>query len=550
MKARAGIHRVDAAHKPRSNTRHAFNRFVILDKTAIMKKYFYLLTLLAFAVQSQSFQWLNVQPMNLTLNPGLVGCPSAVDAAGNTYVTGFQDNAYAYSVIFGDVFFNKYNDAGTLQFSKTFTGRVTVYDMAADGNGDILMAIGYVNFALIDDLAFSTNAQGIQPLLAKFDSEGNLLWHYIPVIEDSFEPNFATLAVDADNNVYIGYDNFQHSYIKKLSTAGVPQMTITNLNVRMITSIDVDNAGNIYAAGSCAEPNASFSGVNVPTDLTYNTWLVKYSPQGDYQWARYVEDITCSHPQVRVDTVNHIYFSSELYGAYAFGNLTAQGPSNNFNGDFFVAQLNTNGDFQWVREVPAGSTGTVTTGNRNYLDAYNGEVVFAGSTRGVISWDNDIETATQGFASDGLVLKYDSAGTLVFVKTFGGTSEDRVDGVSFNSVNDIVVSGMARGMAAFDNFTHDAGDVNNFPYVGKITSVILENPEHQAPILSVWPNPADDSIYFLGIDTISGAIFNVIGQKIKSFTTAASQPLNVASLPQGVYIIRTDTNGAVRFVKS
>jgi hypothetical protein len=403
-----------------------------------MKKYFYLLMLITITGQAQSFHWLNVPPINLTLNPGMVGYASAVDTQQNTFVTGFQDNPYPYGDIFGDVFFIKYDNWGATQFSKTFVGRVAVYDMAIDADGNLLMAIGYVNFALIDDLAFSTNAQGIQPLLVKFDNDGNMLWHYTPVIPDSFEAYFHAVTVDDSGNVYIGYDDFQNSYIEKLSPSGVSQQIIPNLNVKMLTSIDTDTEGNIYAAGSCAETTASFAGVSVPTTFQYNTWVTKYSPEGVFQWARYVDDITCSAPEVKANKPDQVYFSSALYGPYQFGDFTAEGPSNNFSGDFFITKLNADGIFQWVSEVPAGSTGTVEPGNRNYLDVdSSGQVAFCGSTRNAIAWNMDIETASQGFASDAIVLKYSPEGILIFAKTFGGVSEDRVDGVTFNTWGDI-----------------------------------------------------------------------------------------------------------------
>jgi hypothetical protein len=526
--------------------------FVILAKIKIMKKYFILPMLLTVATYAQSFQWLDIPQIDLTLNPGTAGYASTIDAAGNTFVTGFQDNAYSYGDIFGDVFFSKYDDSAAIQFSKTFTGRVAVYDITTDTDGNLLMAIGYVNSALIGDLAFSTNAQGIQPLLVKFDNDGNMLWHHIPVIPDSFEAYFHAVATDESGNVYIGYDDFQNSYIEKLSPEGVSQQIIPNLNVKMLTSIDIDTQGNIYAAGSCAENNASFASVGAPTDFQYNTWVAKYSPDGVFQWARYIDDITCSTPEVKANEPDQVYFSSALYGPYQFGEFTAQGPSNNFSGDIFITRLNADGIFQWVAEVPAGNAGTVEPGNRNYLDVdSSGQVLFCGSTRNTIAWNNDIATASQGFASDAIVLKYSPEGILLVAKTFGGTSEDRADGATFNALGDISVSGMARGNATFDSFSHEAEDLASYPYIGKITStVILDNPEYDAASISVWPNPVNNMLHFSADEAIEGEIFNVLAQKVQSFKIEAGQSLNVANLSNGVYFIKTGTNAAIRFVKS
>ncbi len=135
-------------------------------------------------------------------------------------------------------------------------------------------------------------------------------------------------------------------------------------------------------------------------------------------------------------------------------------------------------------------------------------------------------------------------------KTFGGTSEDRVDGISFDQVNDIAVSGMSRGMANFDSFSHDAGGVNNFAYVAKITSSILGNSGQRANPVSIWPNPVAETLNFWGNDRISGSIFNTLGRKMMSFETDAVRAIDISALADGVYLIITESNGVLRFVKS
>lgn len=521
-----------------------------MGKTNLMKQLYFLI-LFSAAVQAQSFQWLQAPEINLNLNPGMVGYCNAVDSSGNVFFTGFKDNAYSYNEIFGDVFFNKYNDAGELQFSKTFTGRVNVFDLATDGSGNLFMAVGYVDFATIGTLNLNTVNQGIQPLVLKFDTDGNLLWHYEPVIEDSFEPYFRALATDNSGNVYIGYDDFMNSYIEKISADGLSQFTIEQNNAKLISSVDTDTEGNIYVAGSCAESNAVYAGVAVPTTFDYNTWVVKYSPTGIHQWTRYVDDITCSHPKVKANTPDDVYFSSELYGAYEFGSFTAEGPWNNFSGDFFLAKLDASGTFLWVREVPSGTMGTVDTGNRNYLDVNSeGFVTFAGSMRNTITWAEDITTSSQGFGSEALALKYDPNGTLLMAKVFGGTSEDRVDAISFTNQGDLIVSGIVRGNANFDNFSHEAPGVTVYPYLGKISSVILGNGNHPLQSIGLWPNPVSEELHLVNVNAGKGEIFNALGQKILLFETDGNSSIKVSDLASGIYLLKMKGYQVVKFVKS
>ncbi|CAM3436153.1 hypothetical protein FLLO111716_10105 [Flavobacterium longum] len=511
-----------------------------------MKK-FYLFVLLSLSVQSQTFQWLNVASIDLNLNPDMVGYPVTVDLSGNVYLAGFKGNPYVYTDIMGDVLFHKYDNGGALQFEKLLTGRVNVYDMACDHQGNLFMVIGYINTITIGDTTLSTTAQGVQPLLAKFDDAGNLLWHYTPVITGSFEPYFRALATDGQGNVYIGYDNFMDSYIQKLSPDGQPQLTITNEQATLLSSVDIDTEGNIYIAGSCAETNAQFAGTPFPNDLAYDGYIVKYTPDGTCQWVRYIQDFTCSLPQVKVNTPDQVYFASALNVAAVFGNITAQGPGAGF-GDFFVSKLDAAGNFQWVAEVPSGNTGTVSLGGRDYIDVdAQGNVVFAGSTRNSIAWTESIATLGQGFSNDGILLKYHPDGTLLFAKTFGGASHDRVDGVAFDGNGGIVVSGMARGNATFDSFSHEVPGLTLYPYIGKI-SAVLGNPEVSDSDIVLWPNPVQAMLYLSGED-VSGVIYNMIGQKVKEFDAVPGQPIDVSALPSGVYLLNT-SQGSVKFIKS
>lgn len=512
-----------------------------------MKK-FYLFVLFSLSLHGQSFQWLDVPQINFNLNPGMIGYCTDIDPDGNTYLTGFKENPYAYIDIMGDVIFNKYDAEGDLIFAKTFTGRVNVYDLVCDPNGNVYMAIAYVNTLSIDGVSFDVPDQGVQPMLAKFSPEGNLLWHYSPVISDWAQPHFRAIDTDQDSFVYIGYDNFQHSYVQKLSPDGVPQFTITNLNVKMISSVTVDDSGNIYAAGSCAEENAQYAGVDFPTTLDYNTFVVKYSPSGACQWVRYVEDITCSEPQVKAGTPDQVYFSSPLYGAFQFGTITAQGPGIGF-GDFFLTRLGADGTFQWVAEVPAGNTGNVQFGQRDFLVLDSeGQPVFAGITRGAITWDANHATTTQNNSGDALLLKYAQDGSLLFAKIFGGPSDDRADCVAFTASGDLVVSGMARGNATFDSFSHEEPGVTIYPYIGKISAAVLGVPEVVVNDVTIWPNPAL-SVLHLSSDESSGTIYNAIGQKVKEFTPEESRAVDVSALPSGVYVLNT-SQGSVKFIKS
>ena len=503
-------------------------------------KNLYLLLLFSITIHAQDFEWVQTPSITLSSNPDLVGYVTACDLSGHVYLAGFKDTATPYNDIFGTVFFNKYNDAGALQFSNTFGGKVAVYDIAADTSGNVILALGYLDSITIGATTLTSTALGINPLVAKFDTDGNLLWYYQPAINGSPAGYFKAVITDGTGNVYLGYDNFNASYIEKLNPDGQSQMLITQSHVSLLSSLDTDTEGNIYAAGSCVDIGSTFGGTAVSTSLTYNTYVVKYSPMGIYQWVRFVDDITCAKPEVSANTPDEVYFTSMLPGAYTFDGIATEGPVSGMFSDFFLTRLNASGTFQWVREVPGA--GQAYGGKRNYLtcDA-SGNVYFSGFTRWAIDWGNGITTDTGGFASDAMLLKYNASGNLTMLKTAGGTLEDRFDGIAVNSLGDIYLSGMARGNTTFGPLQHTSDGTTPYPFLTKINNSALTTHEAQANnLLRIAPNPVKDYFCISSKQKIRGSIYNVLGQDVMDFETDGNAPVNTSKLNRGIYTVKAD----------
>ncbi len=509
-----------------------------------MKKIFTLLLLFfSIILSSQTFEWLVTPIINFNSNGSLIGYPTTIDNNGNAYFSGFKDNAYNYSQIFGDLFYNKYDAAGELLWEKTITGKVQVNNMISDSSGNIYVAADYIQTMTIDNLTISTSEQGENQILLKFDTNGTLLWHQ----EIANTNNFKSLAVDSNDLVYICFDDFNNSYVKKLDSNGNTLLTITQQRVNVASSVSVDNQGNIYVAGGCAASNAIYAGVSAPTTLSYNTYVAKYSAEGVFQWVKYIQDITCSDPQVKARTPDEVYFCSTLYGAYTFDNIVAEGPSGGY--DFFIAKLNTSGNFQWVREVPGA--GRAFVGKRNFftLDTI-GNIYFAGSASQNVNWGNNI-TTTSTIYQDALILKYDSSGTILMAKTAGGLNTDRCDGITVNTSGDIFVSGIARGSSTFETLQHTESNQNTYyPFLTKINFSNLKTDEFATKPTIIYPNPTYDSFSIANGNQYSkGEIYTTLGQKIKDFNIIDTSAISIKELKNGTYFVKLDHLKTIKLIK-
>lgn len=524
-----------------------------------MKRILLLLLLFPLSVFAQHFEWLKTPESMMPYNPDLVGYSTATDADGNIFYTGFKDTPYIYNSIMGTLYLNKYSTNGTLLFSKTIGGQAQSYNMVADSHGNVYIALGYVGTITIENVTLTTVNQGELYLLAKLSPQGNLIW-YKELIPANMGDNwyneimeFKALALDTHDNLYIGYADFFKSYVEKLTPDdGTIIQTITQDNVRRISAIAIDSEDNVYTAGSCVGMEADFNGTPITTELQYSTYVTKYSPAGENRWVKIVEDITCSEPRVVAKSPDAVYFSSNLFGAFAFDNLIAQEGSG--SEQYFLTKLNAQGEYQWLRQTPPNSR--FALGNRNNLSLDDaGNVYLGGNTSGTINWGNGITTSILSYSLRGIVVKYEPQGTVQMAKIVGGNNNEvsitRFDGITLNNSGDIITAGMGFGPTAFDTITYDPEqDTSYYPFLTKLSQTAAGNDDFSAEAIMLYPNPAKDKIYIAGITaTLNTGIFNLLGQKVKDITATPTQSIDIAALPPGTYFIHAENVKPLTFIK-
>jgi Secretion system C-terminal sorting domain len=510
-----------------------------------MKKFILTALLLtAYTLDAQYFEWLKTPECNISLNPDMIGYCTAADDSGNLYFAGFKDTPTPYNDILGRLYFNKYTPGGALAFEKIIEGKAQVYNMITDDNSNIIAVFGWLNTITIGNLTLTTINQGMQYVLVKFDTQGELLWHQELVIDApegsglNYVQESRGLSIDNEQNIYITYGNFGNTYISKFSADGNELLTIEQTNVSRITSVSIDNEGNIYSAGSCVNWEALFGGTHIQTQLPYTAYVAKYNPQGACEWVKLVEDITCSEPHVVAQSLDNVYFAGPLFGVFAFDDIVVNG-NLNFNGDFYLAKLNAQGVFQWVRETPEGAS--FMLGYRNFLSLDNqGNIYLSGRASANIDWGNGITSGGEGLYKTAIVLKFNSEGNPIMAKTATSEFSTRFDGVSITNEGDIYVAGIGLGEASFGNITYTPqNEQEYYPFAAKLSENAAGLPNENNKSLSIYPNPAKEYLYINRItDPISGSIYTITGQKVKDFEATEAQGINVTDLCSGIYILK------------
>ncbi len=206
-----------------------------------------------------------------------------------------------------------------------------------------------------------------------------------------------------------------------------------------VSSITVDNAGNIYATGSFSY-SLAFPGIALQG--TYkDMFVLKMDPEGNIVWMAKANGPGDKVGQdIAVDVGGNVYVTGYFQGTATFDGTTLTSVS-----DLFVGKLDPNGSWLWASQASATSSGIDVEAD--------GEVYLTGSfyescTFGGIS--------VTGSGSDIYVAKLFSNGTWAWVHTAGGqlgTVGETGNKIAVNSLGNGAIAGKVFEGATFGGIT-------------------------------------------------------------------------------------------------
>ncbi|NSW44482.1 MAG: T9SS type A sorting domain-containing protein [Bacteroidales bacterium] len=346
----------------------------------------------------------------------------------------------------------------TYLWKKHFTGpgqNVPLF-MISDNNGYIYIAGNFNGTITHDSYNFTTN--GLQDMfLAKYSSTGSIIW--IKQLGGAGTENVYGIALSPDQKyVYIGFtfngttniDGWQLTAegndvaVAKFSNVGeldmlFPIATGADHQINGNLSIDADN--NVLVLVNFSNQADIAGGIQKCFANEYSTRqnvLVKTDEWGNYIWHRMFET-TSSLSYLRTVTTygTDIFISGTFSNSLTFVNQTVNSSNNKRDG--IIAKLNSNGEDLWVRKIMG--IGNDIYVFRHSLDAdenvyiagyFNCNQLTIDSTDGVLS--NLHPTNTSSY-NDMLLAKYNSDGTLQWIKTKGSTGDDKLYNIVASTSN-------------------------------------------------------------------------------------------------------------------
>lgn len=350
----------------------------------------------------------------------------AVDAAGNSYVTGMfygtvdfdpaNDRPGGADVVQsaggGDVFVAKYAPNGTLAWVTRMGGdfahpnpAVSGYatdvgrELVIDGSGSVFVVGEFRGTANFGPTTL-TSVGGNDAFVAKLDQNGTVLW--------------ANRWGAASGDIGRG--------------------------------VGIDATGNVYALGSrlTSPPGAAGNGYDI----------LKFSPTGAAVWAKWIS--TGSQPTnggLAVDAAGNTFVAGKFQGSVDFDpgsrtRYTSSGPS--FSG--FVLKLTSVGDYGWVAPFVGQGSGT-SAGYSNAasitLDG-GGNVIVGGYYKNSVDFKPGSGTTTLPTGGGAFITKLTAGGSLVWAKALEGGGSTFVNCLAVNSAGSIFATGSLTGTVDFD----------------------------------------------------------------------------------------------------
>ncbi len=476
-----------------------------------MKKTFllFILVLCSVAFCAQNVDWLWVKQAGGTDSD--VGKSIAVDANGNSYVTGyFRGNATFGSTTLSsigntDIFFAKLDSNGNWLWANQAGGwnYDYGYSIAVDANGNSYVT-GYFKFSVTFGTTTLTNSGNPDIFVAKLDNNGNWLWAK-QAGGISGDIGYS-ITVDANGNSYVtgifsgsatfgtitligfgGYDIF----VAKLDSNGnwLWAKQAGGISDDYGNSIAVDANGNSYFTGWFSD-SVTFGNTTLTSSRYADIFVAKLGNNGNWLWAKQAQTggtlyDDCFSYGIAVDANGNSYVTGYFEGSINFGTTTLTSIG---SWDFFVAKLDSNGNWLWAKQTGGtnydyGCGITVDANENSYVTGvfYSNSITF-----GTITLTN----SSSGYA-DIFVAKLDSNGNWLWAKQTGGTGNDYGYGIAVDDNGNSYVTGCFEISATFGDTTLTSiggGDI----FVAKLgegNSINLPDIISFNGIRSIYPNP-------------------------------------------------------------
>lgn len=384
-------------------------------------------------------------------------------------------------------FIGKYDNSGAFIYVKAIGGNKpannTTNFISTDGSGNIYRAGSLSASTDLDPSSDTFNVSSLSSpgiFISKYTTNGNFVWAQTIPGSIGTSLSISVMNTDVNGNTYIigraTSNGITSMFMLKYDTNGNNLWTkqiIGNLGVSR--RIVFDNQGNFYVTGRISgtatidfDPSP-FGTVNINPNGLILSFLAKYSPQGDYIWAKTLAQAGSDSQQNETDLQinnNSLYVTGFFNGIIIFNSATNEAFEAFGGGNGFVAKYDLNGNYQFAGtfvnndlNFPDFSiTESVTVdndGNFYVTTVFSGSIDFDLSPNSEYYLTSLPDVANGAYFESYAMSKYAPNGVFLWAKpinelnTDSGFTSRRLHSF-INNNNELILSGQTIGSIDFD----------------------------------------------------------------------------------------------------
>jgi Domain of unknown function (DUF4347)/Beta-propeller repeat len=232
----------------------------------------------------------------------------------------------------------------------------------------------------------------------------------------------------------------------------------TGGSIGTLSNVVFDIAGNRYISGTFRgtvdfDPGSNVNYITSNND-TLDTFISKFDNQGNFEWVKTIGNLGSFSQAtniLNIDTTGNIYITGSFYATVDFdpSNGVANLTSGWGSSDIFVCKLDSNGNYVWAKSM-GGKSNDIAVG---ITEDSSGSVYITGHFSETADFDPSNRIAnliSESGSVDIFVCKLDSNGNYIWAKSVGGSSDDKVIGISADASDNIYITGSFVGTFDFD----------------------------------------------------------------------------------------------------
>ncbi len=482
------------------------------------------------SLDAQEIAWVKTFSQANSANPASNSEQLSVRSDGTYWLATMpQRNSYYPPSSLGDLRIYQMDPSGVILDSVDAYGNGVVQEMSSYDNETFLL-IGYSNILSIAGLTFGGNPD-FRQLVVHLTGQGqvNILW-------EQPDSTVALYASGPGELLAVSNEGLTGAHLTRYNTSGTILQNRAIPGLGRAYGISQNTNGQIVISGSCLGNSFQLDTISLPSSSFYNGYVLKLDSNFQGIWGNLIEDITCQKIKHRQEPNGAILLGAGTTQPLTFGNFSHQGPNTSIS-DFYLTQLDGQGAYQWVQEIP-GDTGwsRAQLASELPMDFDNlGNAYMIGTVNSTVHWGGGQYTASASGQTDGFVISFDGAGNLRWVRNLGLGGRVIPSRVEVLGVDSVLISGGASDSALFGSNLVPMEPGDEF-----ITLIVPEVATSLHPIssldINIYPNPFEDVVLMEGdVAGLEYKIYDLQGKVLLAGT--CHEPIETSMLSSGLYFI-------------